>query len=332
MPFRIRVSLAIVALLLVLIVVLPLVIPIGPPAGVRPLAEVAGDASYVEVAGVALHVVRTPAAQPTDTTFVLLHGFASGAFSFDDLAPRLAAYGQVVAFDRPAFGLTERPMPEAFQDGFDPYTPTAQVALTVGLMDALGIERAVLVGHSAGGTVALQTALAHPDRVAALVLVGSPASAQAGPGRFARWLFRTPQMDRLGPVFLRQLAAEPGLRLLRGSWYDPTRIDEATIASYRQGTQVEDWDRALWQVSKAPAGPSLEGRLGAIDVPALVLAGADDAVVPTSEAQRLAAELPEAELALLPACGHVPQEECPDALWEVLDAWLERGPGALPVR
>ncbi|MFO7545711.1 MAG: alpha/beta hydrolase [Trueperaceae bacterium] len=322
MPFRIKASLVIFAFLLALVIVLPLIVPIGPPDGVRPLAEVAGDATFVEVRGIDLHVERTEATGAPDTTFVLMHGFASSTYTFHRLAPLLADYGEVVAFDRPGFGLTERVMPEDFEGGFDPYTPTAQVELTVGLMEELGIDRAVLVGHSAGGTVALQTAVAHPERVTGLVLIGAPAYTRGGPGRLTRWLLRTPQLSRIGPLFLRQLAGDPGMRLLNGSWYDPTAIDDETYAAYRLGTTIENWDRALWQISRAPAAPRLEGLLASLDVPAMVIAGAEDEIVPPTESETLARDLPNARLALLPACGHVAQEECPEALWTELEPWL----------
>lgn len=87
--------------------------------------------------------------------------------------PPLAKYGTVVAFDRPAFGHTERPLPGEWY-GPSPYAMEAPVQLTVGMLDELGMQQAVLVGNSAGGTIAMLTALQFPERVQALILV-SPA-------------------------------------------------------------------------------------------------------------------------------------------------------------
>ena len=133
MPFRIKVSLIIVALLLALVFVVPLVVPIPAPQGARPLAEVAQGAELVEVSGIGLHVARYPheGAAPAPT-FVLLHDYAFWSYAFEPIAPALAAHGAVVAFDRPGFGLSERPLPEGdrYAVGLDPYTPEAQVALT----------------------------------------------------------------------------------------------------------------------------------------------------------------------------------------------------------
>ena len=98
----------------------------------------------------------------------------------------------MVAFDRPAFGLTERPMPGDFPNGVNPYTADAQADLTVGLMDELGIEQAVLVGNSAGGTIAAHTALRYPERVKALVLVDAAIYGGGGSPSWARPLLTTP--------------------------------------------------------------------------------------------------------------------------------------------
>lgn len=327
MPFRIKVSLIIVALLLALVFVVPLVVPIPAPQGARPLAEVAQGAELVEVSGVGLHVARYPheGAAPAPT-FVLLHDYAFWSYAFEPIAPALAAHGAVVAFDRPGFGLSERPLPEGdrYAVGFDPYTPEAQVALAVGLLDALGVEQAVLVGNGMGGRVALDTALAHPERVRALVLLDTPVSleetARAAPG----WLLNSPQMRRLGPVFLRQLAEGPGEQLLLGAFADEGAVTPEIRARHAVTTSVEGWDRALWEVSRAGRPASLAGRLGALAVPTLVVAGEADATVPLSDAERLVSELPDAELVTLPECGRVPQLECPEPLMQALEAWLQR--------
>jgi pimeloyl-ACP methyl ester carboxylesterase len=256
---------------------------------------------------------------------VLLHGFGSSTYSWQAVLDALAERGFVVDFDRPAFGLSERPMPGEWQ-GQNPYTPEAQVELTVGLMDALGLERAVLVGNSSGGAVALQGALEHPERVSALVLVDAAVYRGGGPPAWSRWLLSTPQLNRLGPLFMRQLGGSPGETFLEAAWSDPGKIDEATREAYRKPLQVENWDRALWELSKASHEPRLAERLGEVSVPALVIYGADDRIVPPALSERLASELPEGSAAELSGCGHVPQEECPEAFLARLESWLDALP------
>lgn len=329
MPFRIKVSLVIVALLAALLLVVPLVVPLSPPDGVRPLAEVAGeDATYVAVEGVGLHYTRTPfagiargASEAGAPTFLMLHGFAYSAESFEEVTPLLANLGEVIAFDRPGFGLSERPTPDDFAGGFDPYAATSQVALTLGVMDELDVANAVLVGHGDGARLALEVALEAPERVAGLVLIGAAPYLQTGRSALARWVMRTPQMQRLGPVLLRQLAAEPGLRIIRAGWADPDAIDQDTIRDYTLPLTVEGWDQALWQLSLSPAPEPLVGRLGAITAPALVLVGGSDRVVPAEQSQRLVGELLDAELISVPACGHVLHEECPQEAADAIEQW-----------
>jgi len=323
MPFRLKVFVAVLALVLALVAVVPLVIPISPPAGVRPLAEVAGpDARYVEVLGVGLHVELEPETpEEGRPTALLLHGFPSSTYTFRELAAGLEGFN-TVAVDLPGFGLSERPQRADFEDGFDPYTPAAQVALVVGLLEELAGGGAVLIGHDSGARLALDVTLARPDLVEGLVLIGGTLSAAPGRTWFSRLIMNSPQMQRLGPVFLRQLAGEPGLTILRNGWADPNRMTDETYAAYARSFTVEGWDQALWQMTNAEAPESLDGKVGSITVPALVLAGAEDRTVPVSEAERLAAQLPNATLQLLEGCGHYAQEECPGPVLDAITAWL----------
>ena len=322
MPFRIKVSLVILALLVLAFTVGPLVVPIAPPPGVRPLAAVAGPgAEYVSVAGVDLHVRRWRGAD-TGPTFLLLHGFPYSSRTFDDLAPLLTAHGDVVAVDLPGFGLSERPEPTDPDLAVDPYSAGGQPALVASLIEAAGLEGAVLLGHGHGARVALEVALARPDLVGGVAAVGASPYVVQQRSWLSRAVMGSPQVERLGPVFLRQLAEEPGLRILRAGWYDPTGIDQERIDAFREQFAVEGWDVALWRLSQADPPASLEGRLGALGVPTLVVAGAEDGVVPVDQSERLAAEVPGAELVLLPGCGHAVQEECPGDLATSVAAWL----------
>ena len=175
--------------LLAAAIVLPLVIPIPPAGDTRPPRELAyPDSQIIEVNGLEVHVQQSG---NDGLPLVLLHGFGASTFSWHEVRAPLAVDRLVVAYDRPGFGLTERPMPP-FPGDFNPYSQSAQVDLLLGLMDTLGIERAVLVGNSAGGTISLLTALDHPERVAALVLVDPGVYAGGGGApSWARFLLRS---------------------------------------------------------------------------------------------------------------------------------------------
>jgi len=132
------------------------------------------------VHGVTLHYkeVTAGAGLPGEAlNLLLLHGFNGSEFNWRPvmapLAARLsAARGtpvRAIAFDRPPFGLSERPLVWATPED-NPYTPAAAVRFSHGLLAALGVRTAAVFGHSAGSAVAVDLAIAHPEAISALVL------------------------------------------------------------------------------------------------------------------------------------------------------------------
>ena len=166
------IALIVLAAIAVLLFIGPFLVPVPPLEAVGAPRDLAGpDSRFVDVplAGgtLTVHYEETGSGKPA---LVLLHGFAASTFSWREVLPALGEKWRTVAFDRPAFGLTERPLPETWQGDWttqNPYAPGAQVELTTSVMDRLSIDDAVLVGNSAGGTVAMLTALAYPERVKA---------------------------------------------------------------------------------------------------------------------------------------------------------------------
>lgn len=306
--------------LLVLLLVGPFLVPVPPLEGTVPPEELADpDSRFVEVNGITVHYKMAGSGRPA---FLLLHGFAASTFSWREVMGPMAEWGTVVAFDRPGFGLTERPMRWT---GRSPYSPEAQADLTVALMDALGIERAVLVGNSAGGTIALLTALTCPERVEALVLVDAAIYVGGGVPGWVRPLLNTPQMRHLGPLFARSIR-DWGEDFGRSAWHDPSKLTPEIWEGYTRPLRAENWDRALWEVTRASHPLGLEKRLGEVRVPVLVVTGDDDRIVPTEQSIRLAGEIPGAQLVVIPECGHVPQEECPGPFLEAVEAFLRNVP------
>ena len=305
------------AVVVLLSLIVPLLIPVPPLEDTVPPRELADDDSrFIEVNGLDVHTKSRGAGAPT---FLLLHGFGASTFSWREVMEPLGELGSVIAYDRPAFGLTERPL--SWEAGENPYTPEAQVALVIGLLDSLGIEQAILVGNSAGGTVAVATALAHPERVEMLVLVDAAIYTGGGAPAFVRPLFQLPQFDRLGPLIARRLQAQ-GDDFLRSAWHDPDKITPDIFAGYWKPLRAQHWDRALWELTKASRASDLAERLDELTLPTLVITGDDDRIVPTEQSLRLAAELPDAELAVIPACGHLPHEECPEAFLEAVTTFI----------
>ena len=114
----------------------PLVVPIPGLRGVLPPEQLADpDSTFVELNGLKVHYKAAGRREPA---FVLLHGFGASLFSWRDVMVPLGEVSAVIAFDRPAFGLTERPVDMRRRGATNPYSLEAQAGLTVGLMDHLG--------------------------------------------------------------------------------------------------------------------------------------------------------------------------------------------------
>ncbi len=188
-------------------------------------------------------------------------------------------------------------------------------------MDLYNIQQAILVGNSAGGTLAMQFALENPERVQALILV-DPAVDGGGVPPWVRLLGATPQMRHLGPLFVRSIQ-QNGLDIVRQAWFDPTRITQATWDGYTRPLKADNWDRALWNFTMSSRDPGLLNRLAEFDQPILVITGEDDRIVPTAGSIDLAGKLPGAKLAVIPHAGHVPHEEQPAAFMQAVESFLQ---------
>jgi pimeloyl-ACP methyl ester carboxylesterase len=307
-------------LVLSLLMVVPVLVPIPPLENTQPVAALADpDSQFLTVNDLTLHYKQRGSGEPV---FILLHGFGASTFSWREVMDPLAEVSTVIAYDRPAFGLTERPIE---WQGVNPYSQEGNITLLLGLMDAEGIDQAILVGNSAGGTVATAFTLAHPERVLALIQVSAAIYQTRPDSPILGWLLGTPQADHIGPLFARRLAGEQGDSFIRSAWFDPSLVDAdpGIIAGYRKPLMAENWDRALWELTKATGAPELAERLGEIRVPTLVISGAQDRIVPVENSLRLAEDIPGAQLVVIENCGHLPQEECPAPFLAAINNFLE---------
>jgi pimeloyl-ACP methyl ester carboxylesterase len=303
-----------------ILLIVPLLYPVAPLTGTVPERELADkDSHFVDVNGVTVHYKEKGQGEPV---YILLHGFGASQFSWREVMEPLSRSGRVIAYDRPAFGLTERPM-DGDWTGTNPYSVQGNVELLEGLMDELGVDKAVLVGNSAGAEVAAAYALEHPERVQGLVLV-DPAVGNGG-DRFPQWavsLMGLPQVRHIAPLLVRTIAGDRGNDTIRMAWHDPSRIDPAVYEGYRKPLGANNWDKALYEFTIAANPVNYSGQLANLTMPVLVVTGDDDRIVPTKQSIQVSSEIPGAELAVLKDCGHVPQEECPDQFMTSVQAFL----------
>ena len=289
------------------------------PATLPPTELADSDSQFLEVRDLQLHYKKQGEGEPF---FLLLHGFGASVYSWREMMVPLSAKGSVIAYDRPAFGLTERPL--EWQE-WNPYSSSAQVDIALELLNVYGAKKAILVGNSAGGTLAAQIALQEPERVEALVLVSPAIYETRSRSRWLTHLLRLPFVEYFGLRFLRANFPKAGERV-QEAWHDKTKFKPEFRAGYELPLRAENWDIGLWNfmLASESKGNLVDG-LKQSQVPTLILSGDDDRIVPTASSVRLAGEI-DAKLHLLKACGHLPQEECPNQLLETLNAFLANLP------
>jgi pimeloyl-ACP methyl ester carboxylesterase len=258
-----------------------------------------GSADYMQLAGIRLHVKDTG---PRDApALVLLHGFGASLQTWDGWAALLESDFRVIRYDLAGFGYT----------GPDPtgdYSDRRALQIQLALMDALGLERASLIGNSLGGKLAWKFAAAYASRVDRLVLIAPDGF--ASPGFRYGQAPRVPFAVRLMPFFLPKTLLRTTLAAAYG---DPARLTEATVSRYYDMMCAPGNRNAivarLGQVMLTDPVPELEK----ITAPTLLLWGEKDRMIPVANAKDYLRAIPGATLVKLPGLGHVPFEEAPQA-------------------
>ena len=241
------------------------------------------------------HALRVRESGAGTRTFICLHGFLDGATVWDGVAAQLADLGRVVLVQQRAHGTSTAP------EG--PCTLGALAADVRALLDALGIGRAVLVGHALGGIVALELALAAPERVEALALISTPS--EIDDRAVAQWR----QVVRAGEV--------NKLQGLARSVFGPTSRREVD----GDGIGLTEIARALQGFGAQP----LTSRLAEVRCPTLVLAGESDPAG-AAAARTFAARVAGATLEVVAGQDDAPHVGAPDAVATAIRAFVARLP------
>jgi pimeloyl-ACP methyl ester carboxylesterase len=305
------IALGIVAALVVATGAVYLIENLRPPADPRGLAD---RGEFVSVEGLSVHVRREGKAHPGRTPVVLVHGFGANnwcwRFTIAELARRRAVY----APDLPGFGLSDKP------EGFD-YTLSGYARFIGSFMDEMGICRAILVGNSMGGGVAVEAALLVPGRVEKLVLIDSLGYHKTG--FHAYRLFGLPLVRDL----IMAVASPFMLRLLLAArvYHDPARVDKELAHRFSLAYRTKNGRRApLWVWRGLSPSPTIpRARIGAVGVPTLVIWGRHDKILPVRHARLFARDITGSRVEIIPDAGHVPHEERPDAVNRLIVDFIE---------
>lgn len=268
---------------------------------------------FIDAGGIRTHVLE--AGDNAGVPLVLLHGSGHGVSASANwggvMSPLVDRGYRVVAPELAGFGDTDFSSDTEY--GIRLWTQHLS-----DILDTLGIERAVLVGNSFGGGVSLATAAREPQRVAAMVLLGTPAGSFAmTEGLAANWTYE-PSLEAME-------------RILRLFPYDQAIVTAEMIEARYQASTRPGALEAFARLMPAPSGdanPVVKGMpeaiLNTIGVPTLVLHGRDDQVVPPNCASLLLEALPDVEAHVFGQCGHWVQIERRDAFVALVHDFASR--------
>lgn len=285
----------------------------GQPRGARFLNVDGVRVRYIDTAEVVPdsdsgNVLATADDKPPSTnkptsdkpTVVLVHGFASAIEAWNPVLPVVAETHRVIALDLKGFGWTDRPKGD--------YSPDAQAQILLKLLEARGVEKAALVGHSWGSSVALAATLAAPDRVTKLALYNAWVYEEQLP-TFFHWA----RADGFGEVMFGLYYKERMHERMELAFFDKRHITDRLVEDVYSALERPGTVAAALAAVRGQRFERFEQKYRTIDKPTLVLWGREDRVTPPKFGERLSRDLPNAKLAVYPSCGHFPMVEAMDA-------------------
>ncbi len=264
---------------------------------------------FIDIDGVRVHYQE--AGDRNAPAMVLIHGFSSSTLVWSKVFLALANAGyRVIAPDMLGHGYSAKP-----RNG--EYTIEGQAKLLMGLLDALKIPRAIIVGSSYGGAVAATCGLDYADRVEKLILVGAVNNNRPLAFTLMR-LFGSPVFgDVVSPLLIgsRRLLRRRMKQVYdKHAWVlDERRVDARHLPLRAAGTH-----RAIIRTVRSWDAERISRDAHLINQPTLLLWGENDREIPLADGERLHSEIPGSRFVVYSNCGHLPHEEYPEEFVDVV--------------
>jgi 2-hydroxy-6-oxonona-2,4-dienedioate hydrolase len=262
----------------------------------------------VEIFGQKIHYLEIG----SGPTVILLHGLGGDKTNWAFTAPALAKNYHVYVPDQIGFGESDKPLID--------YRVGTLVDFLDGFYKKLGITKATVVGNSLGGWTAAAFTLAHPDKVDRLVLVDSAGYSLAKTGL---------QAPRELLLALNPATVEGEKTLMKTILANKAMVTDAfaenAFAAHMRKNDGYTIDRFLDSILRNE--DVIDGKLGTIKVPTLVVWGREDGLIPLAAGQMMGNEIEGAQTVILDHCGHVPQIECAVPFNTTLLKFLVSGAG-----
>ena len=272
-----------------------------------------GKSEFVTVGGVKTHYVVSGNGRPV----ALIHGLGESVITWRDNIEPLSRRHKVFALDLPGHGDSEKPDLS--------YDADSMVYFLRGFFESLGIERPALIGHSMVGGLSLMTALAHPNIVSRLMLVGS-----ACLGREVNGGLRIASLKVLGELMTSRFVGSTGVMLKTAfgdqSFVTPELLDELKRANRSPGAR-----RAALKVIRntvsilgVKSEYILHRRLKELEMPVLIAWGTEDKILPVKHAHRAELSDPRTDIHVFGSCGHWPHMKRSDEFNSLTLEFLSR--------
>ena len=269
--------------------------------------------SFHDAGGLRWHVQQTGAGP----TLLLLHGTGAATHSWRGLLPLLAQHFTVIAPDLPGHGFTSAPLPAA-------HSLPSFAALIAALLEKLGAQPALAVGHSAGAAIAARMCLDNAISPDGLIAInGAMLPLQGLPGTIFSPLAKLLAGSTLVPKLFSWRAGDRAVteRLLRSTG---SRIDEEGVALYSELMRHPGHAAAALNMMAQWDLPSLQRDISRLAMPLLLIVGDNDRTVPPGEAVRLQRLLPGTTVERLLHLGHLAHEEAPAKISALVTRFAQR--------
>jgi pimeloyl-ACP methyl ester carboxylesterase len=269
---------------------------------------------YLDLPG-GVHVHYRDEGRKDAPVIVLIHGFSDSTATWDRWVSALGQDYRIVSLDLPGHGLTRAPA-----------TYVASSAAYDAIVDQttrkLGIDHFALAGNSMGGGVAWRYALAHPERLTALILVDAAGWPETGARRDPPLAFKLLRTG-FGRWLLRQIDLKPLIRDgLKKAFYDPSKADSAMVDRFSDLSHAPDHPAIISNMQDGQRTYADASQLATIKTPTLVMHGDHDRLIPVEHGRKFAEAIPGAQLIVYPNVGHLPQMEIAERSAADLKAFL----------
>ncbi len=252
------------------------------------------------------HYIRKGNGKP----LVLIHGIFSSSFAWHKNIDELSKHFDVIAVDLKGYGYSDK-----LADGR--YGREDIREFVIRFMDAIKVDRAILVGHSWGGGIAVDLALHHPERVEKLILIDS--TGYPPKSSLIAWLLKLPGIGRF-------LLAASDRKTFENILKEKVFFNPGLVTK----EEVEGWMRPYYVRGAAQAALELRNyhfdmaeEIRNISQPTLIIWGKEDKALPVEMTERFGQDIKNAVVKIIPNCGHNPQEEKPEEVNESIKWFVE---------